>query len=285
MNMYDRLPPPRTLGAIGLFAVATALYIWGLSPTIAWRDASEFTTIAHTLDIGHPAGSPTYSLLAKITALLPIGSIAQRVNFFSALIAAGAISLLFALLYELLSASTQWMRWSAALSGSLFLLLCQSFWRFAETTEVYTLQNFVLILLLRLLLKGYTESHLMQTRYFWLFAFCYGLSAGVHATMALFMPGFLGFIILVEPKMFCGRQFAFLAFFFLLGFSVYLYLPLRSLTPTCLSAPSRYSRLTGVIRKPGSSSSRISPIANMRLTIQSSSGNNSRTNFACTVNT
>ena len=228
--MYDRLPPPRTLGAIGLFVVATALYIWGLSPTIAWRDASEFTTIAHTLDISHPAGSPTYSLLAKITALLPIGSIAQRVNFFSALIAAGAVSLLFALLYDLLSTSTRWIRWGSALGGSLFLLLCLSFWRFAEIAEVYTLQNFVLILLLRLLLKGYTCSHITQARYFWLFAFCYGLSAGVHATMALFVPGFLGFILLVAPQMFYGRRFAFLAFFFLLGFSVYLYLPLRSLT-------------------------------------------------------
>jgi tetratricopeptide (TPR) repeat protein len=228
--MYDRLPPPRTRGAIGLFVVAATLYIWGLSPTIAWRDASEFTTIAHTLDISHPAGSPTYSLLAKITALFPIGSIAQRVNFFSALVAAGTVSLLYALLYDLLFTSTRWIRWSAALSGSLFLLFCLSFWRFAETAEVYTLQNFFLILLLRLLLKGATSSHLTQAHYFWLFAFCYGLSAGVHATMALFMPGFLSFIILAAPQMFCGRRFAFLAFFFLLGFSVYLYLPLRSLT-------------------------------------------------------
>ncbi|MDH3600594.1 MAG: DUF2723 domain-containing protein [Candidatus Tectomicrobia bacterium] len=228
--MYNQLTSPRTLGAIGLFVVAAAFYIWGLSPTIAWRDASEFTTIAHTLDIGHPAGSPTYSLLAKLTALLPIGSIAQRVNFFSALIAAGAVSLLFALLCDLLSTSTRWIQWSAALSGSLFLLLCQSFWRFAEIAEVYTLQNFFLILLLRLLLKGYTESHVTQARYFWLFAFCYGLSAGVHATMALFVPGFLGFTLLVAPQMFCGRRFVFLTFFFLLGFSVYLYLPLRSLT-------------------------------------------------------
>ena len=48
--------------------------------------------------------------------------------------------------------------------------------------------------------------------------------------MALFVPALLGFIGLTAPRMFKGRALAFLAFFFLLGFATYLYLPIRSLT-------------------------------------------------------
>ena len=48
--------------------------------------------------------------------------------------------------------------------------------------------------------------------------------------MALFVPALLGFIGLTAPRMLKGKALAFLAFFFLLGFATYLYLPIRSLT-------------------------------------------------------
>lgn len=48
--------------------------------------------------------------------------------------------------------------------------------------------------------------------------------------MALCVPAFLGFLGLTAPRTYRGKGLAFLAFFFLLGFAVYLYLPIRSLT-------------------------------------------------------
>ena len=69
-----------------------ALYIWGLAPTISWRDSPEFVTVVHTLGISHPAGSPTYTLLAKLLTFLPLGSIALRVNLFSALCGAWVVA-------------------------------------------------------------------------------------------------------------------------------------------------------------------------------------------------
>src|SRR5438045_438191 len=131
----------KRLSACGLFVLASALYIGGLSPTIAWRDAPEFVTIAHTLGISHPAGSPTYALLAKLTTFLPVGSIALRVSLFSALCAVLLVSLVFSLLYELLTDTPPWTRRCAAWGGALFLCLSESFWRFAEVAEVYALQD------------------------------------------------------------------------------------------------------------------------------------------------
>src|SRR5690349_24473495 len=108
--MNDRLWNGKSLVAYGLFLLASALYIWGLVPTIYWRDSPEFITAVHLLGISHPAGSPTYSLLAKPLTFLPLGSIALRVNLFSSLCGALTISLLFSLLYALLLASRTFIR-------------------------------------------------------------------------------------------------------------------------------------------------------------------------------
>jgi tetratricopeptide (TPR) repeat protein len=220
----------KATGIVGLFLLASMVYVGGLCPTIYWFDSPEFVTTTYTLDISHPAGSPTYSLLAKLATFLPLGSVAFRVNAFSALVGALAVTALFSLLYRLLVASSFWTRWTAALGGALFLLVSESFTRFAEVAEVYSLQNYFLILLCSVLLKARISSQPVKRRYYWLFAFLYGLSAGVHATMVLFAPAFFVFICLTAPRMFRGRDLAFLAFFFLLGFATYLYLPIRSLT-------------------------------------------------------
>jgi tetratricopeptide (TPR) repeat protein len=236
MNNTSLWSAKRT-AAYGLFLLASALYIWGLAPTIYWRDSAEFIAAVHVLGTTHPAGSPTYTLLAKLLTFLPIGSIALRLNLFSALCGAFAVSLLFSVLYDLLAESPRRVRLCAALSGALFLLVSESFWRFSEVAEVYTLQNSILVGLLALLLKARTARTWDQPRhltFYWLFAFLYGLSAGVHATMAFFVPGFLIFITLTEPRILRGKGLAFLVFFFLLGFAIYLYLPIRSLSEPAL---------------------------------------------------
>jgi tetratricopeptide (TPR) repeat protein len=223
--------------AYGLFLFASVWYFWGIAPTIYWRDAPEFITAAHLLGITHPAGSPTYTLLAKLLTFLPLGNIALRVNLFSALAGAVTVSLLFMILSTCLASAPAWIRLGAALSGALFLLVSESFWRFSAVAEVYTLQNALLMVLIWLLLKARAVQTTLEPhseRWYWLFAFVYGLSAGVHATMALFAPAFLIFIGWTTPPMFWGKRLAFLAFFFLFCLSVYLYLPLRSLSDPAL---------------------------------------------------
>ena len=131
----------KAAGIVGLFLLACILYGGGLCPTLYWSDSPEFITTAYTLGISHPAGSPTYSLFAKLATFFPLGSIAFRVNTFSALVSVLSIILLFSILYELLSTFSPWIRWNAALGGALFLLISESFWRFAEVAEVYSLQN------------------------------------------------------------------------------------------------------------------------------------------------
>jgi Tfp pilus assembly protein PilF len=227
--MHAHLWLSKANGGVVFFLSASILYISGLCPTMYWFDSPEFITTAHTLGISHPAGAPTYSLFAKLATFIPLGSVALRVNAFSAFVGALSIALLFSFLYEILEDSSAWIRWSAAASGALFLLISESFWRFTAVAEVYMLQNYFLLLLLTVLLKASRSLSSMQRRLYWLFAFLYGLSAGVHAAMAFFVPAFLWFIGHATPRMLRGKAMAFLAFFFLLGFTTYLYLPIRAL--------------------------------------------------------
>lgn len=228
--MQSQQSRTRMRGAFGLFVLASAVYLWGLCPTVYWYDSPEFITLVQTLDIGHPSGSPTYVLCAKLATFIPIGSLALRINAVSAIVAASIIALLFVVLYDLLTHVPDRLRCGAALSGALFLLVAESLWRFAEVAEVYTLQNGFMLVLLYILLQARMAPESWQVRYHWLFALLYGLSAGVHATMACFVPAFLGFLALTGRRAWHPQRVAFLAFFFLLGFSTYLYLPLRTLT-------------------------------------------------------
>ncbi|MFH1531750.1 MAG: DUF2723 domain-containing protein [Pseudomonadota bacterium] len=62
---------------------------------IFWLDSSEFVACARGASIPHPPGTPGYMVLAHLATLLPLGSVAFRVNLLSALLGAGAAAALF----------------------------------------------------------------------------------------------------------------------------------------------------------------------------------------------
>ncbi|MCA9774306.1 MAG: DUF2723 domain-containing protein, partial [Myxococcales bacterium] len=219
------------------FGIATAafvLYLATLCPTIYWKDSSEFVTVVHGLDVAHPAGSPTYSLLAKLFDLLPFADIATRVNLASAAAAAAAVGLLYALALEFLSAvgvAPSRRGWIGVAAVGLFAL-SPAWWLLASTAEVYPLQNVFLIGVLGLLTRwwrtrgeGEGDLRLLAGA-----ALLYGVSAGAHAAIAFFLPGIVLFgAVTLRSRMLRPRLMAALAAAFALGLSVYLYLPVRSL--------------------------------------------------------
>ena len=71
--------------------VALVVYARTLLPGVAFGDWGEMQSIAHVLGVAHPTGYPTYILLAWLAELVPIGSIALRANFLSAVLIAAAL--------------------------------------------------------------------------------------------------------------------------------------------------------------------------------------------------
>lgn len=240
------------------------LYILTICPTIYWRDSPEFINVAYTLGISHPAGSPTYSMISKIFTFLPFSSISFKINLVSLFFALLAIIFTCKVIQTLLNIYYPRIgRYEInliAILCSLLLVIMPSFWLKAIVSEVYAMNAFFLTLILFLLFNWFIKN---DYRYLLLAVFLYGLSSGVHAGVVLFLPGFLLFFLLVQFKkeQFQGsnackkkilnssrydcvefsqslqrndgrssiKLFVLITFFFLLGFSIYLYLPIRSI--------------------------------------------------------
>src|SRR5579883_1651006 len=77
-----------------VFFLSFAIYLVTAQPSIFWGDASEFQAVSFLLDIAHPAGSPLYSIIAKLWTFIPLGSIAFKVTLVSSIFGA-AISVVF----------------------------------------------------------------------------------------------------------------------------------------------------------------------------------------------
>ena len=233
---------------ITIILISFFLYISSISPTIYWRDSPEFVDVAYTLGISHPAGSPAYSIITRIFTFLPFFSIPFKINLTSLFFALLTIFFTCKVIQCLLSFYYTGIKKSEInlilILCSLLLTIMPSFWLKAIVAEVYTMNAFFLVLILYMLLKWSSGN---DRRYVLLAAFLYGLSTGVHAGVIFFLPGLLIFFLLVhfnpqcrkyrtpkKNKEFIDRSlfksFTLVFLFFLLGFSIYLYLPIRSIT-------------------------------------------------------
>jgi hypothetical protein len=171
--------------AIGAGVASLALYIRTLAPGVLPGDSGEFQVLAYQLGIAHCPGYPIYLLMAKVFTFLPVGEISYRVNLFSAVMAAVAVSGVY-MAARLLSAN----RW-AALFGALALAVSFTFWSQAVIAEVYTAgAAFVATILVCVLWWQKTGKALPL----FLAGLLGGLSLGIHTTVAVLAPGIVVFL-------------------------------------------------------------------------------------------
>src|ERR1051325_6338110 len=93
------------LCAGAVFVVALVVYSWTLAPAVTPTDSGELIVAAYGLGVGHPPGFPLWVMLAHLASLLPIGSVAVRINFSSAFFAALACAMLTLVVAEILIAA------------------------------------------------------------------------------------------------------------------------------------------------------------------------------------
>ena len=204
-----------------------------MCPTVYSGDSGELTTACSVLGIAHPPGYPMYVLLGKIfTLIIPFGNIAYRINLMSAFF--GALSCW--MVYLIVKQSEQ--KWTkvneskssfhffslpfTAIITALFLAFSNSLWSQSTMAEVYSLNGFFVTLIIYLLLA---------TRYSLLAAFLFGLGLGNHHTLVLLLPGIVYFMVVAGFNLRNKRNLKVattILLFFLLGFSVYLFMIIRS---------------------------------------------------------
>src|SRR5690242_21909472 len=98
---------PTTLAGAGLvFLVSLVVYCLTLAPTVTLVDSGELIVAARFLGVAHPPGFPLYLIFAHLFSLLPIGSIAVRINLASATFGAFACGMLTLVAVELIASSS-----------------------------------------------------------------------------------------------------------------------------------------------------------------------------------
>lgn len=235
------LLPPRSLAPLlplTLILITATLYLRTLAPTVGEADTFEFQVNVLKLGISHGSGYPLYMLLGKLFSLLPFGGTAAfRLNLSSAFFGVTATLVCYALARTLQAPRPA--AWIAALSLAVSIGL----WSRAVEAEVYTLHVTLIgaLLLCALNIHCFTKKFKLGILEFgiWEFsAFLFGLSLTNHLTTALLTPALALSLLLstlrVRPHLVIlpsllpsVLRLLLPAFCFLLGLSLYLYLPIR----------------------------------------------------------
>jgi hypothetical protein len=168
-------------------ALSFALYTRTLYPDLLPGDSGEFQTLAYLLAHTHPTGYDVYLVLARLFILLPIQSIAYRVNLFSAFMGGLTVGCVY-LAGRLLSGKR-----SGGFFGAAVLTVSITFWSQAVIAEVYTAGSFFLVLILLCLLLWERSK---RGFYLALAAALGVLSLGVHLTVALVAPAVVVYLLL-----------------------------------------------------------------------------------------
>ncbi|HLG25807.1 MAG TPA: DUF2723 domain-containing protein [Candidatus Gracilibacteria bacterium] len=211
----------QTIDLFLVFFGSYFVYLLTLYPTVGTEDSGELIVSAATLDIAHPPGYPLHTLLGKLfTVLIPFGNIGWRVNLMSAFFGAATVTIIFLIIRRLTKKT------AVAVSFSLLLAFSDIFWSQSIRTETYTLNAFLLGLMIWFLTLWDQNKN---PRYLLLTALCFGLGVANQHQILLAAPALFLFVliknwrVILNPKIVAGSL-----LMLGLGLSVYAYLPIRT---------------------------------------------------------
>ncbi|OGK17805.1 hypothetical protein A2866_02255, partial [Candidatus Roizmanbacteria bacterium RIFCSPHIGHO2_01_FULL_39_8] len=212
------------------FFIPLAIYTITLAPTITFGDSGELVTAAYHLGISHPPGSPFWTILAKLFTLIPVNSVAWRVNFSSAFFSSISASLFFLVLLYVTNLFNIKARkvyvYSLLLISTLLFSFSKTTWTVSVIAEVWSLNNLLFCMLL-LTLFSWVRSK--KPKFLYLSAFLFGLSLATHYLVLILLPTLIIWVFLNDVGIIKRYKVVFfVTLFFLLGLSFYLYLPIRA---------------------------------------------------------
>ncbi len=209
--------------------IAFILYEMTNATGLYWGDPGEFLSAAYNLGIGHAYGHPFFWLLGRFSILIYPGAPAAAMNhlvaFFSAVtVSAIALFARQSCLYISSSAIRNWI----IVSVTLFYASIPVIWSQATFIEVYNIQALFVVLSV-FSLNQYIFHH-SQVKYLYLFAFLWGISISLGLYLALL--GILPVLYLIfyrKQRLFTFSKILLSILFGLLGLSIWIYFPIRSM--------------------------------------------------------
>jgi hypothetical protein len=250
------------LCAGAVFLIALLLYTFTLAPTVTLVDSGELIVAARGLGVAHPPGVPLWVMLAHLASLVPLGNVAARINFSSALFAALACAMLTLVAAELLitacgfaapkrtgkapqrsrnletSTGGRFSIFAPAVAAGLLMAFSRTLWSYATITEVYALNALLILVIFFLMVrwrrriiqtkKGAGDQVTKHDRWLYAAALVFGLAMGVHhVTVALTLPAVAILVYRTQGlRFFTSRRLLFAALISIGGLiAVYAYLP------------------------------------------------------------
>jgi len=147
-----------------VFLLALITYVMTMAASVSFWDSGEFIATSYILGIPHSPGTPMYVLVGRVFTMLPLGiSIAQKVNFLSALCGALGVLMTYLVMHYVVrmmfkgttDGLKKFILYAGPITGSLFLTFSDTYWWDATEAEVYALSAFVMGLCVVLALKWY----------------------------------------------------------------------------------------------------------------------------------
>lgn len=226
---------------IAAFAGVVCFFVYRttMAPGLSFIDSGELASVATTLGIAHPTGYPLFSLLGRIVVMAPMGSEEiTLLNLFGSVVTSLAVVFFFKCAVRMQALVIRREERSIlgdllpALAGSLVFGLSTTVWTQSAVIEVYALHLLLLLAMLSTFLNAMSDVRADSTevpRGLFLASFLLGLGFANHMTTILIVPALLFLYARTwglqrEGLILLGK----LLLFFLLGLSLYLYLPLRA---------------------------------------------------------
>ncbi|MBE7474837.1 MAG: hypothetical protein DPW09_14255 [Anaerolineae bacterium] len=184
---------------LGVTLAAFLLYLSTLAPTVLEADGGEFQFVPWLPGIAHPTGYPLYVLLGWLwTHLLPLGEVAWRMNLFSAVLAALAVGLTYAVARQWIDHTLPGVPFparvlAAAVSAASFAA-SHTFWSQAIVAEVYALHTLFVAAILWLAVQTLKVLKTFRVSPGRLLALTIGLSLTHHRTVVLLLPALALFL-------------------------------------------------------------------------------------------
>jgi len=231
--------------ALLLFGFFLLIYWKTCSPAIFWWDSAEFVAAIATLGIPHPPSFPLYILSGKVFSLLAFLPLSIKLNILSGIFSALSLAVFFVLFLKVSKIFFS----ELVKDGKLFIFssillvmvagLNYAFWIQGVRAEVYSLNGLIFILLFFCgvnFLEG-SKDYRKNLRWVYLFFFIFGLGMGNHnVSLISIFPAFLFLFISYDLHNFLKfKNLVFFLLFFLLGCSIYLYLPFRGVNSPAMN--------------------------------------------------
>ncbi|TAK65447.1 MAG: DUF2723 domain-containing protein, partial [Bacteroidetes bacterium] len=243
--------------ADNLLALLTAIvgfviYWQTLCPTVNFIDSGELATVCYTMGVAHPTGYPLFTILGYVFSHIPMGlRVIYQLNLFAAVTCSVGLFFYFKFLSFFLNEFFQLhksqlkvqeqsslLNFLPAFCGTLIVGFSETFWSQALSIEVYSLHIVFIAVLLFTFTKGVKSDRDVlerkngrgDSRYWYLFAYVLGLSFTNHLSTIFLAPAFLiAYFVGSGFTKAAWKRIAIMALPFTLGFSVYLYLPVRAI--------------------------------------------------------